>query len=547
MYDENTIIATDKLYIPASQVSERRVLKHYVKSFFAERACAKCDYKPERHCDACTNCDAYKGTFKLANRVIRNNVEYFGLPIGDRANMERKLKIDFDNFEFVDKRTKNKFDYPIRMLTPEQLKKKGIDFDWKDIQEKTIKAMVKKKHGIFVLPPRSGKSLTLIRIGIELGYKMLITADQYDFLKQFIGDIEKFTNLPALQRKTGKKLYGFVKKPSDLDDIQIGIITYQSLINDGLGAKMKRAVNQTFGTLAIDEVHSAAAPCFVKLINSLRMRVKIGCTGTIKRKDGKHVLLFDVVGPVQSDIKADQLVARLMVHPTGVKTKRKFSGRAGFTYMCKFLAEHEKRNQLILEWVLNDLEKGHSIVIPCLFVEHVKHLVKLINNAVGYEIAAPFLGGGTKKNKEYRDWVKHQASNKKIRVVVGIRRLLQRGINIEPWSALYYVMPSNNKPNWKQESSRILTPDPTKRQPIIRFFVDDGVNLALGCFANSWEYSLGFKHIPTPAATERMRALLKNYKVSTYSDDPDPDEEPVRTIPKETRGIGLFARLGRKR
>lgn len=549
MYDDNTIIATDKLYIPSHHVDEDRVRKHYVKSFFVDRACARCDHRQERPCDPCQGCDAYKGTFKLANRSIKNNIEYFGIPIGDRDNVEKKLKIDFDNFNLVDKRNKSKFDYPVRMLSVEQLAKRGIDFAWKPIQESTIKTMLKKKHGIFVLPPRSGKSLTLIRLGIELGYKMLITADQYDFLKQFIGDIESFTNLPALQKKTGKKLYGFVKKPSDLKDIQIGIITYQSLINDSLGAKMKKAVNRVFGTLMIDEVHSSCAPEFTKLINSLRMRVKIGCTGTIIRKDGKHVLAFNTVGPVQSDIKADQLVAKLLVQPTGIKTKRKFSGRAGFTYMCKFLASHDKRNKMIIDWVLQDLEKGHSLVIPCHFVEHVNLLVKLINNAVGYEVAAPFLGGGSKKNKDFRDFVKQQASNRKIRVVVGIRSLLQRGINIAPWSALYYVMPMNNPPNWKQESSRILTPDDSglKRDPIIRFFADDGVNLALGCFANTWKQSLDYKHTPTPVAFERAEELIRKHKPSGYAQDadPDPDEPTVRTVPRETGG--LFGKIGKRR
>lgn len=297
-------------------------------------------------------------------------------------------------------------------------------------------------------------------------------------------------------------------------------------------------------------VHNCA-PEFTHLINTLRMRVKIGCTGTIIRKDGKQVLAFNTIGPVVSDIKAAQLKAKLMVQPTGIKTKRKFSGRAGFTYMCKFLAAHDKRNAMIVDWVTRDLENGHSIVIPCMFVEHVNLLVKLINNAVGYEVAAPFLGGGTKKNKDYRDWVKEQAAKRKIRVVVGIRRLLQRGINIKPWSALYNVMPINNKPNWKQETSRILTPDESgkKRDPIIRFFTDDGVTLALGCFSETWKHSLEFKHTPTPVAVERTKALLKNHKVSAYSQDEDCGDDingpAVRTIPRESGG--LFARLGRKR
>lgn len=539
---QNTIVVSDKLYIPAHHLDISRVRKHYVKSFFADRACSRCDHRDERPCDACNACDAYKGTFKLAKkRIMSNNMEYIGIPIGDRANVERKLGIDFEDFDFDDRRTKAKFKYNIK-ISDKKLKAAGIT--WKDIQTKTISTMVKHKYGIFVLPPRSGKSLTLIKIGIELGYKMLIMADQYDFLKQFIGDIEAFTNLPELQAKTGKKLYGFVKTKKDLKDIQIGIITYQSLIRDDSKTKsFKEAVNKTFGSLCIDEVHSAACPEFTKLINSLKMRVKLGCTGTIARKDKREILLYLTVGEVFSDIKAEQLQAKLLVQPTGIKSKRKFSGRAGFTYMCKFLAAHEKRNQLIIDWALKDLEAGHSIVIPLHFIEHVYEIVKRINAAVGYEVAAPFVGGGSKKNKDYRDKIKEQASKRKIRVVVGIRKLLQRGINIKPWSALYYVMPINNPPNWKQESSRILTPDDNKRQPIIRFFVDDGINMALTCFSNTWNQSLSFKHKPTPTAIERAAALMKNHKRSPYAgDESDDDDKPVRTLPS-TGGSGLFGKL----
>lgn len=536
MHSDTTIIASDKLYIPAVHIDEDRVLKHYVKSFFVDQVCRNCDHREDRPNDACQGCDAFNGTFKLANRRIVNNTEYFGIPLGDRANIEKKLKIDFGDFDFVDKRNKNKFDYDI-IVDEKKLKKHGIE--WKDIQVATFTKMIKKKHGIFVLPPRSGKSLTLIKIGIMLGYKMLITADQYDFLKQFIGDIERFTNLPELQAKNPKKkLYGFVKTPEDLKHIQIGIITYQSLINDSLGARMKKAVNKTFGSLFIDEVHSSCAPEFTRLINSLRMFVKIGCTGTIKRKDKKEVLAFHSVGPVQSDIQALQLTAKMMVQHTGIKSKRKFSGKAGFVYLGKFLAENAKRNQMIVDWVQKDLEKGHSIVIPVHFKEHIHMLVKLINNAVGYEVAAPFEGGGSKKNKDYRDWVKEQASLRKIRVVVGIRSLLQRGINIVPWSCLYYVMPMNNPPNWKQESSRILTPSPDKREPVIRFFVDDGVPASLSCFGNTWKQTIEYKHIPTPEALKRAAKALENHNTrGSPEEDPILEGKVVRSVPRASGGL----------
>lgn len=525
------IIISDKLYVPSHAIPEKRVQKHYFKAFFSDYGCRQCDFRPERPVKECVGCENFGGHYKLATKRIMGNVEYYGLPMGDRENIEEKMRIDFDDYKIVDKRTRASFDFKIKMSL-------GEGRDWFPHQIKTIDRMKKAKYGLFVLPPRSGKSLTAIKLAIDLGQKVLLIADQYDFLNQFIGDIEESTNLKALQEKTGKKLYGFIKTKKDLKDIQIGIITYQSLITDS-GRKLLKAVNKTFGTVIVDEVQSTGAPEFSWVMNNMKMRYRFGCTGTEERKDGKHIITFLVIGGVKSKIKRAQLTAKMLAIDTGLKSKGKFQGKAGFVHLGKALAKNPKRNDLILEWVLKDLEAGHSIVIPLHFKDHIEEMVRRINAAVGYEVAAAFVGGGTspKKNKERRDWIKAQATARKIRVVVGIRKLLQRGINIKPWSCLYYVMPMNNEPNWKQESSRILTPDPDKRQPIIRFFVDSGAQASLKYCANTWEQALKFNHQPTPMALDRMRVMLKNVKRNISEEAADAEVEVSTAGVRPTGGM----------
>lgn len=532
------IIVSDKLYVPSHALSEKKVQKHYFKSFFSDYGCRQCDYRPERPVEQCKGCENFGGHYKLANKRVMGNVEYIGLPMGDRENIEDKMRIDFDDFKIVDKRTRAPFDFKIKVVL-------GEGMDWFPYQLKTIERMKKAKYGLFVLPPRSGKSLTAIKLAVDLGQKVLLMADQYDFLNQFIGDIEQSTNLKALQEKTGKKLYGFIKNKKDLKHIQIGIITYQSLITEK-GRRLLKAINKTFGTVIVDEVQSTGAPEFSWVMNNLKMRYRFGCTGTETRKDGKHIITFLVIGEPKSKIKRAQMVANLIAIDTKLKSKGKFGGKAGFVHLGKALAKNKKRNDLIIEWVLKDLEAGHSIVIPCHFKDHIEELVRRINTEVGYEVAAAFTGGGTnpKKNKERRDWIKQQASDRKIRVVVGIRKLLQRGINIKPWSCLYYVMPMNNEPNWKQESSRILTPDPTKRKPIIRFFVDSGAQASLKYCANTWAQAIKFNHVPTPIAAERMRDMLKNVKRSISEEDMDSETE-VSTVGVRPSG-GIFGNIAAK-
>lgn len=532
------IIVSDKMYIPRIDLSEKRVKKEYFHDFFSDQGCRACELRPERPVQACKGCENFNGSYRLAKSRIIGNTEYIGLPLGDRENIEEKMRIDFDDYKIVDKRTRTPFDYKVKIDL-------GEDRDWFSYQLKTVKKMKEAKYGLFVLPPRSGKSLTALKLAIELGYKVLLMADQYDFLNQFIGDIEESTNLPALQEKTGKKLYGFIKKKEDLKDIQIGIITYQSFLSEK-GRKLLRQCNKVFGTVIVDEVQATGAPEFAMVMNSLKARYRFGCTGTEKRKDGKDKITALVVGGVKSKIMRAQLVAKMLAVDTGMKSKGVFKGKPGFVKLGKNLAGNKPRNNLIISWILKDLEAGHSIVVPCHFKDHIFEIVKRVNATVGYEVAAAFVGGGGKKNKDDRDRIKKLAGERKIRVVVGIRKLLQRGINVKPWSCLYYIMPMNNEPNWKQESSRILTPDPAKRQPVIRFFVDTGHQASLKYCANTWRQALEFKHQPTEVAEERMRQWLRNVK-RDISEDYDPEQEvETSLITKKDNGMfgGMFSQIG---
>lgn len=296
-------------------------------------------------------------------------------------------------------------------------------------------------------------------------------------------------------------------------------------------------------------VHNCGAPEFAWVMNNTKMRYRFGCSGTWTRKDGKHIIIKLVIGGPKSEIKRAQMKASMIVIDTKFKSKGVFKGKVGYVYLCKNLAKNKKRNDLILEWVQKDLEAGHSIVIPLHFKDHIEELVKRINDQVGYEVAAAFVGGGGKKNKERRDWIKAEASKRNIRVVVGIRKLLQRGINIKPWSCLYYVMPMNNPENWKQESSRILTPDPDKRKPIIRFFADSGANASLKYMVNTWTQSLKYAHEPTPTALDRFRAITKNVKRDISHEDADAEAETSTVGVRPTGGLfgGIAGGIAAKR
>lgn len=529
------IIVREKIFIPVEMIKEKDVKKRYVHRFYDENACRRCENRPERHNYLCNKCEFYKGTTVTYDEKTSGNRHYFGLPLGDRENIEEVFDLDFDDFNVVDARCVKKRKYDVQMvgLTPY------------DYQATAIKDLRRSKYGILKAPPRSGKTPTMLYTGItQFPYKVVMIADQREFLNQFLDHAIEFTNIRELEEKYGKKLCGYAKTKEEFQDFEIAVCTYQSFLSVK-GKKLLKYLNANFGTVFIDEVHSASAEKYSEIINLLQSKIRIGATGTDDRKDGRIKIIKQIVGDVTALIKIPQLQPIMYVHPIDfVKSKNKFTGRAGFTRLVGFLSEHKKRNELIIEWVMKDLAKGHSIVIPVYRKEHVSILVKLINDEYGKKIAGGFEGGASKIVKIQRAASLEEAKSGKLRVIVGIRSLLQRGLNVPRWSMLYNVMPINNAPNWHQESSRILTPMDNKRQPAIRFFVDENIGMPLGCFVSTYKQSIKLSHKPTDTARERAKALMKKHGSKTRTEHFDEDDGTVfkSKSPKGATGFNLFGK-----
>ena len=512
MYDESTIVVRDKIYVPASAVDVERVQKEYTHFFYDNKACVRCENRFARHNFECDNCAAFKGAVATCSTVYKNGIDYVGLPLGDRLNVERRVGFDMDEFNIIDKRVRSRFTVPVRMR----------NFELRNYQRRAVDEWLELKHGLIVAPPRSGKTPTMLFMAVDLGNRTIVLANQHEFLLQYIEHIEKYTNLRKLQKQEGVKLYGFPKKDQDFETLQIATCTYQQFLDTENGRRRLKLALPQFGTMQVDEAHKLGGKEFARVANRFPVLFRMGVTGTDRRKDNKHILLRDVIGGAASRIEIPQLVAKVLVHVCDfVKTRSQFRGPAGFTYCCKFLGRHKKRTELILEYIERDLNNGHSIVIPVYHRDHVDLLVKLINDMMGEKIAEPFVGGGSKKNKDVRAATLERARSGKTRVVVGIRSIIQLGLNIPRWSALYYIQPMSNEPNWKQESSRILTPMKGKRQPIIRMFVDPNVGMSLGCFVSTFKSTLKFKHEPTKEAKKRAMQMfeLHGSKYSKAAED----------------------------
>lgn len=541
------IYIKDKVYLPEiALIDVEEVKQKYTRRMYEEPKCRTCEYKEERHGPMCDACPAYKGTLKLYNTKGYDGLRYVGLPIGDKNYIERNTGVVYSDYEIVDKRKKVPFDYQIKFI-----------LKLREHQEKLLADFMKKKYGLIEAPPRTGKTALMVAIGVALGYKMLVLADQTEFLDQFIWHLEgnedegipKCTNLPELERKHKKKLYGYPKTDEDFENFQFFVSTYQQYASEERGKDRFRQIARLVGTIAVDEVHSAAAPVFSGVVSRFYSRYRFGVTGTVERKDGKHYIIKKVFGPVVAKTHVEAMVPKVVVRETGFKAR---SIPKHFTYACQALARNKTRNELIVNTIIRDLKRGHYVVVPLMFKKHMLELCNSVNIAYGKEVAKVFMGGGTKRNKEARRQILSDAKSGKVKCTIGTRRLLQRGLNVPKWSVIYECMPINNKPNLKQETSRVRTPYEGKPQPIVRLFYDEIMGLSVGCARNTVKHMEEFgyefsKDQKTQAATEWLRNSAPRGR-GRSTDEVDDDMFKARRLINDDgeSPMASFRKAGRK-
>ena len=497
--NKDKIIVRERIFVPSDHLDLSVVEQHYKHKNYQDQACASCVYKKERHSYMCDECSAYLGETKLFNEQTIKGVQYVGLPMGHKMLLEQRLGFSYGDFKIVDKRMAPEFDYKIK-----------FQLQLYDYQEKLRKDFMRKKYGLIEAPPRTGKTAILLRILCDLGLKAMFMADQHEFIEQFFDHIRgnekdgipKCTNLPELEEKHGKKLYGIPETDEDFENFQFFGMPYQQF-SSKKGRERFERIKHHVGTLAIDEVHSASAPVFARVLSSFPSKYRFGVTGTVSRKDGKQYMIKTLIGPVVAKTKIEALTPTVTVH----KTNMPKVGAKAWTSIMKKLCEDKGRNKQIVDQICLDIRNGRNCVVPIIFRKHADDLQKMIEAQMGYKCVAQFVGGGGKKNKAVRKQILINARNGDIKCVIGIRRLLQRGLNVKQWDTIFEIIPINNQPNLKQETARVCTPNEGKKKPRVRLFVDMNVGASLGCARASLNHMVGFKYIMAPKSQELISEI----------------------------------------
>lgn len=245
------IYVRDRIYVPKKSVPDVEALKNaYTMHLFKDAACAKCEYLKDRPCAVCESCPNYTETLTLWKSKMIGGLGYYGLPIGDKRRLERRTGVLYEDHTIVDKRIYVPLRHKIKFL-----------IELRPHQKVLVEDFLRHKYGLLEAPPRTGKTVLMLYIGLKLGQRMLLLANQHEYLQQFLWHIEgneeegipKCTNLPELQAKCGKKLYGFPKTAEDFSTMEFMVMTYQQFLSEKNGKNRLKLLEPNIGTVAVDE------------------------------------------------------------------------------------------------------------------------------------------------------------------------------------------------------------------------------------------------------------------------------------------------------
>jgi len=286
-----------------------------------------------------------------------------------------------------------------------------------------------------------GKTFTALAIAAKLGQKTLIVCHTIALRTQWEQEIQKVFGI-------NPGIIGSGRKEVD-NDIVVGNV--QTLY------KMKDEISTKFGTLIVDECHHIPANTFNKIVDASYAKNKIGLSGTVERKDGRHVMMPDYFGFTKFVPPAENFIKpRVDIIQSNI---RFMDGRTPWALRVNDLVANEEYGKLIAMLAAIYKNKGHKVLLVSDRVNFLKRLKLTIGKH-----AVIITGENTLEEREER---LQRVKAGKVDILLGTQAIFAEGISVNPLSCLILATPVNNTPLLTQLIGRVVREYPGKIQPVV--------------------------------------------------------------------------------
>ena len=332
------------------------------------------------------------------------------------------------DYEVVDKREVIKADFP------------EFKFDLRDSQKAVYDEL--NDNAIINAWVSWGKTFTGLAIAGKLGLKTLVVTHTVPLRNQWAKEVEK--------------VYGF--KPSIIGS---GSFDTSGPVVIGNTQTLYRNISEIrhiFGTVILDEMHHVSSPTFSKIIDTNYARYKIGLSGTIERKDGKHVVFRDYFGHNVFKPPKENFMAP-SVHILHSEVRFMDGAKIPWANRVTALGNNEEYRHTVALAAAAYAAKGHKVLV----VSDRVHFLKACAELAG-EDAICVTG---EVSHEDREKYMSEIRNGKKKILFGTQAIFSEGISLNNLSCLILGTPINNEPLLTQLIGRVIRKEENKRDPVI--------------------------------------------------------------------------------
>lgn len=286
-----------------------------------------------------------------------------------------------------------------------------------------------------------GKTFTALHLARKLGQKTLVITHTVALRDQWVKEAKELFGIPIGIIGSGK---------FDIEDHCIVVANIQSLV------KYITQISREFGTVILDEAHHVPATTFTEVIDSLYARFRIGLSGTMDRKDGKHVLLTDFFSDRVHKPPVDNTLEPIVhIMRPGVYLE---PGLAWAQKINKLLYDKDYQ-EFVANLSLRLISEGHSVLIIASRVEFLERVKDLIGET------CVLVTGTTNETQEARARIAEQINSGEKMSIAGSRQIFSEGISINRLSAVILAEPMSHSGLVEQIIGRVQRQHPKKLNP----------------------------------------------------------------------------------
>jgi len=351
--------------------------------------------------------------------IIRNGL--VSLPIG-------RTDLIPSNYEIVDRRVNKPVEFP------------EFKFDLRQSQKDVYDAI--EDNAIINAWVSWGKTFTGLAIAGKLGQKTLVVTHTVPLRNQWAKEVEKVYGIKA----------GIIGSGKFELDAPIVIGNTQTLYRN------VDKIRKEFGTVILDEMHHVSSPTFSKILDTNYCRYKIGLSGTIERKDGKHVVFRDYFGnTLFKPPKENYMTPTVHIVPSEIRFMD--GARIPWANRVTKLANDEEYRHTIALLAAAYAAKGHKVLVVSDRVSFLKACSELTGDK-----SICVTGDVSHEDRETLvDEILYGDKN----VLYGTQAIFSEGISVDTLSCLILATPVNNEPLLTQLCGRVIRKKEGKIDPVI--------------------------------------------------------------------------------